>query len=495
MAEINGVGRVGIRNYVAPLPTIWNNLTHYYSGDNTANDLKGTSNGTLINGTTYGAGKINNGFDFDGINDYISFPVNTFKPIGDFSISFWFYKKNNNQAGYMSFTEIGQPYYGNGMFGYNYNGGFAFEVNGGRDIVTPFIPNDTWTHIVITHKDSTNYKIYTNGVLATPVPGNYPNTATTTVNPNFSSNNIAMAINNVGGYVGATKFDEIALFDGAELTQSQITELYNSGEGKQYVVPAPTYTSRTTAFATATGITDTTILNALNTFDTGLISNGLDTKMKALYPFVGGTANTHKYNFMDARDSDAAFRLVFSGGITHDTNGALGNGVNGSGNTFLNPFTTLTNSNLHLSWYSRTASTVGVYSSEMTPDMAYGVGSNWVTIRVNNKAPGYACFAAGNDGGGSTVGASITNNGFFLGSETSSNLRKIYKNGTLSATNTVTDTTSLSNVNLNFWGGTSQNYSANNCAFASIGSGLTDGEATTLYNLVQAMQTSLSRAV
>jgi len=237
----NGIGRVGWRNYVSPVPTIWNNLTHYYSGDNTANDSKGTAHGTLVNGTLYGAAKINNGFDFDGINDYISFPTNTFKPTGDFSISFWFYKKNNNTAGYMSFTEIGQSYWGNGMFGYNYNGGFAFEVNGGRDIVTPFIPNDTWTHIVITHKDSTNYKIYTNGVLATPVSGNYANSINTSVNPNFSSNNIAMTINSVagGGYVGATKMDEIALFDGTELTATQVAEIYNAGSGLPYIVAAP----------------------------------------------------------------------------------------------------------------------------------------------------------------------------------------------------------------------------------------------------------------
>ena len=64
------------------------------------------------------------------------------------------------------------------------------------------------------------------------------------------------------------------------------------------------YTARTTAFATATGITDATILGALNTFDLGLISNSLDTKMKAVYPFLGGTASTHKYNFMNAVDNN-----------------------------------------------------------------------------------------------------------------------------------------------------------------------------------------------
>lgn len=93
------------------------------------------------------------------------------------------------------------------------------------------------------------------------------------------------------------------------------------------------YTARTTAFATATAITDTTILNALNTFDLGLISNGLDTYMDAIYPFVGNTSTTNKFNFINPVDSDGAFRLVFSGGVTFDSTGVTFNGINGYANT------------------------------------------------------------------------------------------------------------------------------------------------------------------
>ena len=32
--------------------------------------------------------------------------------------------------------------------------------------------------------------------------------------------------------------------------------------------------------------------------------------MKAIYPFVGGTATTHKFNLKDPADINAAFRLV-----------------------------------------------------------------------------------------------------------------------------------------------------------------------------------------
>ena len=101
----------------------------------------------------------------------------------------------------------------------------------------------------------------------------------------------------------------------------------------------PSYGTLTTAWIAATGETDLTILGALNTLESDLTTYGLTAKMKALYPFVGGTATKHKFNFMDARDLDAAFRLVFNGGLTHDSNGIKGNGTNGYYDTKLNPST------------------------------------------------------------------------------------------------------------------------------------------------------------
>jgi hypothetical protein len=89
------------------------------------------------------------------------------------------------------------------------------------------------------------------------------------------------------------------------------------------------------AFLTAAGITDATITDAINTFVLSLKSDGIWTKMKAIYPLVGGTAATHKFNLKDPRDLDAAFRLTFFGGITHSANGIQGNGTNGYADTYL----------------------------------------------------------------------------------------------------------------------------------------------------------------
>jgi len=88
------------------------------------------------------------------------------------------------------------------------------------------------------------------------------------------------------------------------------------------------------AFITAANITDTTQQSAINTLVVGLKTDGIWTKMMAIYPFVGGTASSHKYNLKDPRDLNVAYRLSFAGGWTHSSNGVTPNGVNGYADTY-----------------------------------------------------------------------------------------------------------------------------------------------------------------
>lgn len=90
------------------------------------------------------------------------------------------------------------------------------------------------------------------------------------------------------------------------------------------------------AFITAAAITDATQKSAIDTLVKGMKADGIWTKMKAIYPFVGGTASTHKWNLKDPRDLNAAYRLTFSGGWTHNANGITGNGVNAYADTWNN---------------------------------------------------------------------------------------------------------------------------------------------------------------
>ena len=136
------------------------------------------------------------------------------------------------------------------------------------------------------------------------------------------------------------------------------------------------------AFISAAGITDATQISAINNLVVGMKSDGIWTKMKAIYPFVGGTATAHKWNLKDPRDLDAAFRLVFNGGWTHSSTGATPNGTNGYADTKFNANTNLTNGNFHLSFYSRTNSTSGLFSAEMLLLSTY-MSSGWVNFPVS----------------------------------------------------------------------------------------------------------------
>lgn len=93
------------------------------------------------------------------------------------------------------------------------------------------------------------------------------------------------------------------------------------------------------AFINAAGITNSTQIGAINNLVSDLKAYGLWSKIIAFYPFVGGTASAHKFNLVNPQDLNAAYRLVFNGGITHNASGITGNGTNGYYDLFMNPST------------------------------------------------------------------------------------------------------------------------------------------------------------
>ena len=247
------------------------------------------------------------------------------------------------------------------------------------------------------------------------------------------------------------------------------------------------------AFITAAGITDATQQLAINTLVTDLKGYGIWSKMKAIYPFVGGTSSTHKWNLKDPRDLDAAFRLVFSGGITHSSTGVLWNGTNGFANTYLSPATSLTTSSGHFSYYSRSnpanAAQYEMGTSEVIGGLA--VRFNAIISKFSNGLF-YAAYGDYN----ATV-SNTDSRGLFVTNRNSGTLTTGFKNGTKVISQT--QTAALSTLPMYIGGengnGTAVNFSGKECAFASIGDGLTDTEAANLYTAVQAYQTSLSRNV
>jgi hypothetical protein len=317
---------------------------------------------------------------------------------------------------------------------------------------------------------------------------------------NVASIYIGASRNNANYSTHQTAFNTI----GDGLTDTEAANLYtrvqtfNQALSRQVGVPIVS-DADAQAFLNSAEITNVTEANAINTLVTDLKAQGLWTKMKAVYPFVGGTASTHKYNLKDPRDLDAAYRLVFNGGWTHSSTGALPNGTNGYADTKLVPSSVFSTSTLvHLSYYSRTNSAVN--SEYVMGSINTGTGLIGMIARRDTNTQ---LFAADFPSGTTFRVASDTNStngsGYFVGTQQANNI-KMFRNNTLAVSNsTVTANTTISTLPLIIGGldlnGVKTFFTNKQTAFSTIGDGLTDTEATALYNAVNTYQVALSRNV
>lgn len=262
----------------------------------------------------------------------------------------------------------------------------------------------------------------------------------------------------------------------------------------------PTVMSYINIMRTSGSYTMTSVeVDAINNLVQSLVANDIWTKMKALYPVLGGTAATHKFNLKDPRDVDAAFRLNFVGGWTHDANGMTGNGTTGYADTFLTPSTTLTLNSTHLSYYTSTTTVVGniqrdigVYVGGLSPTFAIGTNTNLSLSDMYN-------FSTGRISTAMTDGT-----GMLCASRTSQTVFKLFKNATqIGSTNTTSTAGQSLAAQKLFIGAYNQSpsspialgYSNKNYRFLSIGDGLTDAEVFQLYRAVQIYQAKIGRQV
>ena len=244
------------------------------------------------------------------------------------------------------------------------------------------------------------------------------------------------------------------------------------------------------AFLNAAGITDATITTAIDTLVIQLKAIGVWTKLKAIYPFVGGTATTHKFNLKNPADTNAAFRLLFSGGWTHSANGIQGNGANTFANTFYVPNTECDSENNSIAVYERTnlaaqSFLIGAANAGDTNPFAL---ISWYSTGLSYYANGNFLFSV------------LANNsrGFWQGFTDATNER-FYRNSGQIATQSLsvkaltTQPLYIGALNTN---GIANFIGARQFAFASMGgTKLTTTEAANYYTAVQAFQTTLNRQV
>jgi hypothetical protein len=242
------------------------------------------------------------------------------------------------------------------------------------------------------------------------------------------------------------------------------------------------------AFITAAAITNPTQQAAINTLVVDLKGYSIWTKFKAIYPIVGGVASSHAVNLK----TPGTYNLTYASGMTHSSTGMVANGTTGYANSNLNANSILTLNSTHISFYSRTSTIVNIQR-----DIGIYVGADNPTIALGTNT---GIYLSDHYNYGQRVSGSITSaTGFYIGTRTTSTNHKLYKNNTTLGTSTATNVNVIPNANIYICGSnqTTNGFlsSTKQCAFASIGDGLTDTEAANFYTAVQAFQTTLSRQV
>ena len=214
------------------------------------------------------------------------------------------------------------------------------------------------------------------------------------------------------------------------------------------------------------------------------------TKFKAIYPIVGGSASSHKWNLKDPRDLDAAFRLTFTNAWTHSSTGMTPNGTSAYADTFLVPSTNLSLNSTHISSYLRTNLQFHgpIISSEDAGSYNNGLyiwprqSQNFYSVRVNDNTSDFAA-------------APVDIRGLHVATRTAVGVKK-YRLNTTQISNSTGASTGLNTSSIYLAKSRNNaNYNGNQIAFSSIGDGLTDTEAANFYTAVQAFQTTLGRQV
>jgi len=244
------------------------------------------------------------------------------------------------------------------------------------------------------------------------------------------------------------------------------------------------------AFITLLGLTGTDS-SAICGLVTDLKDSSLWASMQAIYPMIGGTASTHKWNLKSPVDADANFRLVFNGGWTHSGTGALPNGSTGYAQTFYIPFTNGMNDSSHISYYSRTVGSSGESMIEMG---CFGTTSreNQLILRFSDGM----YFEPNSVNGGFITASNTDASGYFIASRIASNAM-IGQRNTTQLTGTAAGLLNDYEIYIGArnTSGTAGFFSNRECAFATIGLGLSAAQMLTLNTIVERFQDALGRGV
>jgi hypothetical protein len=249
---------------------------------------------------------------------------------------------------------------------------------------------------------------------------------------------------------------------------------------------------------TAGGSLSATEKAAVNTLVVDMKAAGIWTPMKAIYPMVGASAAACAQNL-----KSSSFTGTFTSGWTFASTGVTPNGTSAYMDTGLNVLSNMSSYNAHMSLYNRTQSSgniIDISAYDAIGPLNYTT-EIWRTVSTISRAMN---AIQTNDVDRFIFNYTGTPNiqAYYIWNTPSQSKQTIFRNNSKLAEQTIS-ITAVARPNFNIYIGAlllngNSNpilFSNRQTAFASIGDGLTDTQASNLYTAVQAMQTTLSRNV
>jgi hypothetical protein len=243
------------------------------------------------------------------------------------------------------------------------------------------------------------------------------------------------------------------------------------------------------AFFVAGNITDLTQQTAINYLVDNLKNEGLWTKMKVIYPLVGGNATAHALNLKNI----ALYPLTFSG-ITHSSGGISGTTL-GVASSAISSYTSVADSPTDTSFgYYGTTNFNNANGWIMGDGVSASAGRNGIGVTTTgNNTTFYSAMGNGAGSGSNSYATGfLAGNGFKVVSTLGGTAK--------TATNQIelTPWTAGSTVSGSNWRlipSATGNTVLNTFSFFFVGNGLTSAEMLTLHNIVGTYQGILSRSL
>jgi hypothetical protein len=446
----------------------------------------GTYNGTL-NNISFDSNDSKGALTFTGSNTYVAFGN-----IGDLS-SAWSFQVAFKPAA----TASGEPYTVLSYASGSDTGSITFKLD----------YSSSTQEVVLSTFSSTGSNQVNYAISGSALTGSW-----NIVHGTFGSSLAALFVNGLGVaygpttgsltgynasnqlYAGASYGSDTGFYTGsianisvnnADLDGLSVNKNYNAFASRFGLpVRRPTITDADVfTFVETAGLTDETQILAINTLVLGLKSNNLWTKMQAIYPFVGGTAFSHKYNLKDP----ILHTISWNGAVDHSSNGVRFTSGGYGSLTGLSPLSFDQDSVSVSTYATENAGASGTYSyfgggtSRLDPNFeVFNLGGN---LYIQFNQPNTSGLNSG----------TFKNLGFVTFQRSNSTELNGYYNGSLVQSFSRTSTGRSSGT---LAVGRTQNFFGTvTMADAYLGEALTDTEASNLYTLVLAYQTALGRNI